>query len=145
VHQAPITHHGWTGEGYIILDPETGAGAYKISGGADGGWLMVLAGAVIFGVMLPVTAAGLFFAFYGLLVAALTIATQADDSTRLNFASLFLDVIEVVLGAMVYFGLVAISAALLWVVGILAVLFSILSLMVADVQFSQKDERYAVT
>jgi hypothetical protein len=37
VHQAPITHHGWTGEGYIILDPETGAGAYKLSGGADGG------------------------------------------------------------------------------------------------------------
>jgi hypothetical protein len=37
VHQAPITQSGWTGSGYIITDPATGAGAYKISGGANGG------------------------------------------------------------------------------------------------------------
>lgn len=36
VHQAPITQSGWTGSGYIITDPATGAGAYKISGGANG-------------------------------------------------------------------------------------------------------------
>ncbi|TDQ45601.1 hypothetical protein EV696_11969, partial [Permianibacter aggregans] len=35
-HQSPITYHGWTGAGYIITDTESGAGAYKISGGADG-------------------------------------------------------------------------------------------------------------
>ncbi len=40
VHQAPITYAGWTGEGYIIIDPETGAGAYKISGGENGGALL---------------------------------------------------------------------------------------------------------
>ena len=37
VHEKPITHFGWTGSGYIIENPETGAGAYKISGGANGG------------------------------------------------------------------------------------------------------------
>lgn len=42
VHQTDITAHGWTGSGYIILDPETGAGAYKISGGANGGGLILL-------------------------------------------------------------------------------------------------------
>jgi len=36
VHQAPITQSGWTGSGYIITDPATGAGAYMISGGANG-------------------------------------------------------------------------------------------------------------
>jgi hypothetical protein len=36
VHQSPITQSGWTGTGYIITDPATGAGAYKISGGANG-------------------------------------------------------------------------------------------------------------
>ncbi|MEW5837733.1 MAG: hypothetical protein AB1717_02740 [Pseudomonadota bacterium] len=41
VHQADITANGWTGSGYIILDPETGAGAYKISGGANGGNIIV--------------------------------------------------------------------------------------------------------
>jgi hypothetical protein len=42
VHQADITAHGWTGSGYIVLDPETGAGAYKISGGANGAVLIFL-------------------------------------------------------------------------------------------------------
>lgn len=38
VHAASITHAGWKGTGYIITDPKTGAGDYKISGGADGGF-----------------------------------------------------------------------------------------------------------
>jgi hypothetical protein len=41
VHQADITAHGWTGMGYILLDPETGAGAYKISGGANGAIVLI--------------------------------------------------------------------------------------------------------
>lgn len=39
VHAAPISHYGWSGSGYIIVDPNTGAGAYKISGGYNGGFL----------------------------------------------------------------------------------------------------------
>ncbi|CAK0766568.1 Transglutaminase domain-containing protein [Gammaproteobacteria bacterium] len=53
VHQANISAYGWTGMGYIILDPATGAGAYKISGGMNGGSLsmefdnlILLAGAI---------------------------------------------------------------------------------------------------
>lgn len=33
VHQSDITANGWTGMGYIILDPDTGAGAYIVGGG----------------------------------------------------------------------------------------------------------------
>jgi hypothetical protein len=40
VHQANISFSGFTGAGYIIIDPDTGAGAYKISGGANGGDLV---------------------------------------------------------------------------------------------------------
>ena len=36
-HEANITVAGWTGAGYIITDPLTGSGAYKISGGMNGG------------------------------------------------------------------------------------------------------------
>ncbi|MBI5910931.1 MAG: transglutaminase domain-containing protein [Betaproteobacteria bacterium] len=36
VHQFNINAFGFTGVGYIITDPETGAGAYKISGGTNG-------------------------------------------------------------------------------------------------------------
>ena len=38
-HEQSINFNGWVGEGYIILDPETGAGAYKIAGGGNGGVL----------------------------------------------------------------------------------------------------------
>jgi len=46
-HTERVNFHGWTGEGYIILDPETGAGAYKISGGANGGILIMLGVALL--------------------------------------------------------------------------------------------------
>lgn len=42
VHEKPIMVSGWSGSGYIIEDPMTGAGAYKISGGANGGGLTLL-------------------------------------------------------------------------------------------------------
>ncbi|MDD3761277.1 MAG: hypothetical protein PHO57_10670 [Acidithiobacillus sp.] len=40
IHENPITAHGWTGYGYIIVDPETGAGAYLIEGKGNGGNLL---------------------------------------------------------------------------------------------------------
>jgi len=44
VSQNNITVGSWTGVGYIIADPDTGAGAYRISGGSNGGTLDFLAG-----------------------------------------------------------------------------------------------------
>ena len=38
VHDTQITLNGWSGTGYTILDPESGAGAYMIGGGLDGGY-----------------------------------------------------------------------------------------------------------
>lgn len=35
-HQSRINYKNWTGSGYAIIDPDTGAGAYLISGGANG-------------------------------------------------------------------------------------------------------------
>jgi hypothetical protein len=37
ISQAKITYSGWTGAGYVIIDPQTGAGSYLIEGGANGG------------------------------------------------------------------------------------------------------------
>ena len=59
VHASPITQSGWTGSGYIITDPATGAGAYKISGGANGGFYVALYIAII------ATLVGLLIAFAG--------------------------------------------------------------------------------
>ncbi|MCJ8503207.1 hypothetical protein, partial [Desulfatitalea alkaliphila] len=41
-HEARINFHGWIGEGYLIIDFETGAGAYMIAGGKNGGVLITL-------------------------------------------------------------------------------------------------------
>ena len=38
-HTDDISAGTWTGAGYIIYDPQTGDGAYKISGGQNGDWL----------------------------------------------------------------------------------------------------------
>lgn len=38
VHTDPIAVQGWAGAGYVILDPETGSAAWKISGGQSGGY-----------------------------------------------------------------------------------------------------------
>jgi cytochrome c5 len=44
VHQSTISYAGFTGSGYIIVDPETGAGAYRVSGGLNGAWELFVAG-----------------------------------------------------------------------------------------------------
>ena len=41
ISERNIDYKGWKGIGYIIIDTETGAGAYKISGGANGAELML--------------------------------------------------------------------------------------------------------
>lgn len=38
ISQTQVHAFGWSGTGYIVLDPESGVGAYLIGGGADGGW-----------------------------------------------------------------------------------------------------------
>ncbi|QGX38488.1 transglutaminase domain-containing protein [Permianibacter aggregans] len=87
-HQNPITYHGWTGAGYIITDTESGAGAYKISGGADGGVLaytglaaglssIVLGVAALFTVMTPLEGMLVFAALSLLFVAGVLFLSAA--------------------------------------------------------------------
>ncbi|ETW93874.1 MAG: hypothetical protein ETSY1_37320 [Candidatus Entotheonella factor] len=40
VSENDVSIGGWSGVGYIIVDPATGAGAYQISGGANGAYLV---------------------------------------------------------------------------------------------------------
>jgi hypothetical protein len=47
IHEAPISAHGFSGSGYTVIDPQTGAGAYIIEGGARGAILAVIGGLLI--------------------------------------------------------------------------------------------------
>lgn len=42
-HTDNLTVNGWTGAGYVIFDPVVGDGAYKISGGLNGGLIKTIA------------------------------------------------------------------------------------------------------
>jgi hypothetical protein len=42
IARSDIQFNGWSGCGYIIHDPTTGAGSYMISGGLSGGWIQYL-------------------------------------------------------------------------------------------------------
>ena len=52
VHEREVSVPGWTGTGYMVIDPATGNGAYMISGGGNGGWAEI-AFAVFLDVMRP--------------------------------------------------------------------------------------------
>lgn len=59
IHENPITAHGWTGYGYIIVDPETGAGAYLIEGKGNGGFLLAFLVTVIAFIIIITALSGL--------------------------------------------------------------------------------------
>jgi hypothetical protein len=42
VPKTNITYHGWTGCGYVVTDPTTGAGAYMITGGDAGAYILIM-------------------------------------------------------------------------------------------------------
>jgi hypothetical protein len=90
-----ISFNGWTGCGYIIIDPSTGAGAYMISGGMSGGWWLVLEIALLLfiivagSVLVGFAIAGIAFviANLGVIIAAIT-AFLANLSLWLSAAVL---------------------------------------------------------
>ncbi len=64
VPQTVVNLNGWTGCGYVIIDPNTGAGAYMISGGMSGGFLpmwiaVLLLAALIYSVSILLVALAL--------------------------------------------------------------------------------------
>jgi hypothetical protein len=68
-HEARINFNGWVGEGYTVIDPNTGAGGYIISGGGNGSLLVGGAGLAAVGIL------GLFaITIGGGLIASLLIA-----------------------------------------------------------------------
>jgi hypothetical protein len=47
IHERAVTANGWSGAGYTVIDPENGAGAYLIEGGARGGFFKATVAAVL--------------------------------------------------------------------------------------------------
>lgn len=67
VHEKTINYKGWKGSGYIIIDPQTGSGAYLIDGGANGGYITAESNSFMLGISLGALVG------IGLLLSAVTI------------------------------------------------------------------------
>ncbi|MBW8457249.1 MAG: hypothetical protein K0M58_02220 [Thiobacillus sp.] len=86
VPQGNLTVGSWVGTGYLILDPDTGAGAYKIGGGLNGGFAEILGNVFegYFGyksalMILAGAAETSIFKFYGVLGAVISLELQLID------------------------------------------------------------------
>lgn len=90
VSKTNITFNGWTGCGYIVIDPKTGAGGYMISGGMSGSlitieflknfFLLLALGIILVGTLIVITAL-LFTAF----MAAFTLIMAMYDFIIANW------------------------------------------------------------
>jgi hypothetical protein len=58
-HENAINAFGWSGHGYIILDPETGVGAHLIDGGGSGGTLLFQSMLALFAIIEMIGYAGI--------------------------------------------------------------------------------------
>lgn len=79
IHEKAITKHGWTGAGYAVIDPNTGAGAYLIEGKGNGAFMVAfifMALAIIVPVLL--LSAGVIGTFAGVLAIGLSFANFLD-------------------------------------------------------------------
>lgn len=87
VSQLAVTVGNWTGVGYIIIDPETGSGAYLIEGEANGGILeWVSSNSTFLG--FTAFAIGLSAVFAGPLVAALVVIYTAWVTFLITIAAM---------------------------------------------------------
>lgn len=88
VHEKDIAINGWTGSGYTVLDPETGAGAYKIAGGANGGLLMALFVGILGAISaLPFILAAAYLGIIALSIVTAIILAAAWVSAKVSMAS----------------------------------------------------------
>lgn len=113
IHQQPINEFGWTGTGYVIVDPETGAGAYKISGGGNGGFLDY-EGAILlgWGGFVAGLIGGAIFSFIAIAIAAILLFNSYLDIRNGDLCGGGISAL-VGLGALVgLMGLLALGAAL---------------------------------
>jgi hypothetical protein len=92
ISKTDISYNGWTGCGYIIIDPNTGAGAYMISGGLSGGLVMIVVGVLLiiiggltseFGVGTALLLLGILYIGIGL-----CLLTGSDESLQVAIAAI---------------------------------------------------------
>lgn len=139
IHQAPIMESGWKGAGFISIDSQTGAGAYTIEGGSNGGWLYLVLTFVF-----AILAIGIFAVFgpaailgYGWMLAASigsagayleSINANVDWNAVINWVGLFLAIISAAV-VIPTLGLTLTAGALVFS-GVLGLIFALRAVLI---------------
>jgi len=110
-HTDSISVPGWTGAGYVILDAETGEGAYRISGGSNGGILILLLLVLIIGILaITLGTVGIALVLAGTVTGATAIASAIGGTVLMLTSALLLFGLSEELGSSIVFAGLALFA-----------------------------------
>jgi transglutaminase-like putative cysteine protease len=133
IHQSPIAQSAWTGAGFTVIDPTTGAGGYLIEGGVNGGALFGLLVGLVAGITAivagPVVAA--IVGIIGFLISQY-FAWFTDDNLNFSAARLIGIVAGIVL-AVILGGYVVVSFSGLFVLGLALLLLTLVRLIAVEI------------
>jgi len=127
-----IDFHGWIGCGYIIINPDTGAGAYMISGGLSGACLILLwASQFLLSIMLPP---------WGILVGSLVAIlgsylirmSEVPDTSFLTPGQAIGAFLDIVVQTAMTAGLIALKLAALGPIGLIPFTIFIVTMAIID-------------
>ena len=90
VHEKSINKHGWKGFGYIVIDPETGAGAYLIEGSGNGCVIFAIIFAIVVATIILAVFAPLLITIFSAIAAVTGIFTAAAISVILSGLALWI-------------------------------------------------------
>lgn len=152
-HTDAVSIPGWTGAGYVIIDPETNVGAWKISGGTNGGFLGFVLGLLfviaIFFISTPILLA---IAIGGIIAASLILTFTLSPLEAANFAvARFLTILltfilfSIIFAASIFIGISVVIAAI--ILAALAALIAIVRLILSlDTRWlrNEKNIQYAL-
>jgi len=121
VSKTNIAFNGWTGCGYIVVNPQTGAGAYMISGGLSGGCLFLLwasvfllvcvLGSISLPLLIAAVIGGTLINFFGAQLININLGFQ--NSVNISSKSITTAVIGIIASVILGAGLLALAAVAL--------------------------------
>jgi hypothetical protein len=141
VSKTNIDFHGWNGCGYIIVDPDTGAGMYMISGGLNGGFTSLdpaLIKGIVWVAMSIISAVAAIFAPFliglfitiGIALATTIIQKRIDRDYQISFKDISLFSLSVIAWASI--GSAFMPLILLGPIGLIALSMILMSVVLLD-------------
>ena len=142
VHDRPVALNGWVGAGIIAIDPNTGAGAYIVDGGSNGGFLTGLGLGLLQGAAaIVMSSAGLaaITGIGGLLISTIVKHTQSlDDQLSFN-AGRLLGIVAGMTLAIILGQYVLVTLSPLFVIGLFVLMSVIIQLAIIEISLAMAD------